>query len=168
MLIPEYFKAAARLLYERVFMPRTGSRELSGGKLTYTHPGGNEHVCLIVRAYGFICLREYGGRALSEHSAALQDDLRYHHEQRCRNAFPGYIRHDQAEVIIINEEEIIEVTANLSGRIHAGKNVKFLPARKRREYMGHHGELDPCCKIQLGAYTLLFGSDLCKIILYGL
>ena len=60
----------------------------------------------------------------------------HHHEQRGRHTFAGNIRHNQTDVIVIDQEEIVEITANLFCGRHAGKDVKLRAIGKCGEEPG--------------------------------
>ena len=62
-------------------------------------------------------------------------------------------------MILVDQEEIIEVAADLLGRVHAGIDVKLLPIREGGENAGQHIRLDPGGKGQLRADTLLLRRD---------
>jgi hypothetical protein len=46
-------------------------------------------------------------------------------------------------MIVINQEEVIKVSSDFSGRIHRRKEIKLLSLRKGRKDAGEHGSLDP-------------------------
>ena len=147
---------AVSLFQDRVLMPGIGRRDLSRGDLHNTQPDGDEHLDLITGAEGFIGLVEDLCRGLSEHGAALQNDLGNHHEQGCRNAFPADIRHDHAQMIIVDQEEVVEITPDLLGRIHRRIQVKLPPVREGRENMRQHAALDQVGHLQFRADAFLF------------
>ena len=82
---------------------------------------------------------------------------RDHHEQCGGHALAGDVRHDQAKVIVIDQEEIVEIAADLLGGRHAGVDVKFVPIRESREGMGQHGSLDVRRQLQFVLDPLPFG-----------
>ena len=65
-----------------------------------------------------------------------------HHEQSTGNALAGNIRNQECQMCVINQEEIIEVTADLFSRIHGRIHIKFLPFGERREDIGQRVCLD--------------------------
>ena len=86
----------------------------------------------------------------------LEQKLRYHHKQGCRHTLTRYISYYHAQMIVIYKIEIIEIPADLLGRCHGGIDLKFMPVREGRKYIGKDRRLYPSCDIQLGSYTLAF------------
>ena len=68
---------------------------------------------------------------------------RQHHEKGSGNALAGYVADDQAQVILINQEEVIQVAADLPGRGHGGIEIELMSVRERRENLGQEAGLDP-------------------------
>ena len=62
-------------------------------------------------------------------------------------------------MILINKEEIVEVAADLSGRIHHSVNVELSALRESRENTGQHALLDLVGHVQLRADPLLLRGD---------
>ena len=60
-------------------------------------------------------------------------------------------------MIVIDQEKIIEIAADLLGGRHAGVDVKFTPFREGREGVGQHGGLDVRRQLQLVLDPLAFG-----------
>ena len=69
-----------------------------------------------------------------------------HHKQGCRNAFSGYIRNDQPQMIVVDQKEVIEISADFLGRCHGCKNVKFFSVRERRKLFGKRAFLNTHCQ----------------------
>ena len=63
----------------------------------------------------------------------FDQSLRNHHKERRRNPLAGDIRHHKSDPVIINLEEIVEISAHLFGRFHTGIKVYFFDIRKGRE-----------------------------------
>ena len=58
-------------------------------------------------------------------------------------------------MILVNEEEIIEVSADLARRRHGGKDVKLLPLREGRKDVRQHIRLNARGESKLDAEALL-------------
>ena len=145
-------------------MARVRGRDRTGADLQNTRPDRHEHILLITGADGFVGLDQNISGALSQHGAALEDDLGNHHEQGRRYTLAADIRHDHTQVVGVDQEEIIEITADFSGRFHRRVNIKFPAPRERREYVGQHTVLDPVGHLQLCADPFLLPGDLGNIL----
>ena len=62
-------------------------------------------------------------------------------------------------MIVIDQEEIIEIAADLSGRIHRRVDIEFAPLREGREDAREHALLDLIGHVQLRADPLLLRGD---------
>ena len=148
MLALYYLKLLSRSHQRRVLMTRIGSHQFAGGKLKDPQPYSKEHILLIVFTDGFICSCQYLCRRIHEHRRVLDHDLGSHHEQSSGNSLSGHVGHDHAEMIFINQKEVVEVSSHLSGRFYRCVYLEFISVRIRRENAGHHGQLDPLGHIQ--------------------
>ena len=63
-------------------------------------------------------------------------------------------------MVIINKEEVVEITANLLCGCHCGIDVEFLPLRECREHIRQHIRLNFSCTLKFGTDTLLLCSNL--------
>ena len=66
-------------------------------------------------------------------------------------------------MVIICQEEVIEVSSYLPGRLHHGKQLKFLPLRERRKVMRKHARLYLARHMELVAYPFAFGALLVQL-----
>ena len=140
-------------------MPRVRSRDLAGAQVAHAEPGRDEHVLAVVRADLLVHRAEGLGRAGPAEHIVLHKDLGDHHEQRRGHALARDVRHHQAQVIVIDQEEVIEIAADLLGRVHGGVDIEFVAVREGREDAGQHVRLDARGQRQLGADALLLGRD---------
>ena len=150
-------------LDDRILMTGIGGRQSACGNFKNAEPDGHEHLDLIVGAECFVGLGENIGSRSAEHCTALQNGLGNHHKQRCRNALSGDVGNDETEMIFVDQEEIIEVSADLSGRLHNRIDIKLMPVRVRRECMRQHGRLNFGCQCQFRADAFFFGGDLQQV-----
>ena len=90
--------------------------------------------------------------------------LGYHHKQCRRDAFAGHIRDHDPEMILIDQEEVIKVSAYLFCRLHCCVNIKFTAFRKRREDLRQHIRLNLGRHIKLCTDPLLLCRDLCDVL----
>ena len=66
-------------------------------------------------------------------------------------------------MIFVDQEEIIEISADLPGRTHGGINIEFPSVRERREDTRKHTVLNPVRHMKLCTDALLFPCDLSYI-----
>ena len=71
-------------------------------------------------------------------------------------------------MIVIDQEEVKEVSSDLPGGIHARVYVEIRALRKRRKYARKHRYLYPVGKLKLGAYAFIlpcYVFDTCKVVI---
>ena len=141
--------------HDRVLVSCVRRGHFAGTDLEDTQPDCDKHLHLIIRTKGFIGFGQNLARRPAKHRAALQNDLGDHHKQRCRHAFSADVRHDDAQMIFIDQEKVVEVAADFSGRIHDRIDVEFFSLREGRENAGQHALLDLVRHLQLRADPLL-------------
>ena len=157
VLVLEVFIVPLRMPESRIFMAGIGSLEAAGGQFQNSQPDGHKHLRIIAGADILIGSGQDLTRIITEYGNTLQDDLGSHHEQRRRHTLAGNIGDHQAQMIIINQEVIIEVTADFLGRIHGSIDIEVRPVRESREVMRQHALLNILRQGQLGSDSLLFG-----------
>ena len=91
-------------------------------------------------------------------------DLGDHHKERRRNTLTGDIRHNKSNMIVIHQEEIIEITADLFGRCHGCINIKLFALRESREQMRKLTGLDCICHPQFQLDPLFFCRDFLNLV----
>ena len=80
----------------------------------------------------------------------LDQRLGNDHEHGRRNALAGNIGDHHGQMVLVDHEEIIEVTADFLGRGHRGIDIEIIPIRKGREDVWQHVGLDRRCQVELG------------------
>ena len=139
------------LIEQQLFVSGVGVGQLAGRDLQDTEPDRHEHVLFVVfgqRGVRFLQQLLRGQRGIRLR-LRLEDRARRHHEKRRRHALTAHVRHDQREAVAVDEEEIVEVAADLSGRVHRRVDVELLILRKRRKQVRQHVRLDPGRHVQL-------------------
>ena len=81
------------------------------------------------------------------------------HEQRGGYALSGHVRHHHGQVVIVNGEEVVEVTAHLFGGVHGGVEIVFPSLGGSGEDTRQHILLDFRRHVQFRADALLFRGD---------
>ena len=143
----------------RVLMPRVDLDAFSGGELNRCQPDGDKKVRIVGFTQLVVDIGQSLTRGLPAQKVGLDEDLGGHHEQRRRHPFSGNICHDQAEVIGVSHKVVIEISAHLSCRTHAGIEADFLLAGEAVKVHGKLAGLDPACRVELRADPLFFGRD---------
>ena len=159
MPVNDQFIAAPCPPDDGVLMTCVGGNALSCGNGKDADPYGHEQHGVIPLAELLVHLAQDIGRIVSHHGLVLDQRLGDHHEQGRGHSFAGYIRNDHAQMVLIDQEEIIKITADLPGRMHERVKVKFTPVRKRGENPGQHIRLDLGGNIELSADLFLFGRN---------
>ena len=62
-------------------------------------------------------------------------------------------------MVVVDQEEVVEIPADLPRRVHDGVELKFLPVREGRKEMGQHGGLYVLRQRELRRDALPFGRD---------
>ena len=142
-----------------MFMPGIGRQSFSGRQLHNRKPYRHKQLRLVPLTELLIDVLENFRRAAAHLGTVFNERLCDHHEQSGRDALAGYVRHDQAQMIVVNEEEIIKVSADFLGRGHGGVDFKICTPRERREDPREHIGLDLRCNVQLRPDAFPLGSD---------
>ena len=140
-------------------MPGVGGEAPARGDLDHRKPYGDEELRLVALAQLLIDVFQYLRGALAELGAVFDQGLRDHHEQRRGHALAGNVRHHKAQVIVVHQEKVVKIAADLLGRGHGGVEVKLRPLREGREDPRQHIRLDLGGDVQLRADALLFGGN---------
>ena len=72
----------------------------------------------------------------------MDQDHGRHHKQGCRNTLAADIRNDHGQMIIINQEEIIKISAHFPGGQHRRVNIELRTVRKCGKLAWQHIVLD--------------------------
>ncbi len=147
------------MAYERIFMPRVGAGQPARGQFQYAKPHRHEHLRSVVLAQLGIGRGQDLRRGAAQARPVIDDVLGRHHEQRRGHALVGHVRDDQDQVVVIHHEEIVEITADLLGRFHAGIEVEFRAIREGRELPGQRGALNSRSRVQLCFDALALRGD---------
>ena len=150
----------------RIFMTGICTLHLSGRKIDDTDPYGYEHLRIISFAKRIVGAVQDCRRRLAGFRKAADRSLGTHHEQCCRDTLSGYIRDHQGQLVLIDEEEVIEVSAHLFCRIHGCIDLKIIP--REFEICRKRGCLNGTCEFQLLLDPLLRCIDVALQDLHGL
>ena len=136
-------------------MARVGRLQFPGPQVQDAEPDGHEHLLLVILADPVVRRLQDFPRAHTGHRDILDHDLGGHHEQRRGNALAAHVRHDQRQMVVIDQEEVVEVAAYFLRRLHRRVNVKFRAVRECREHARQHICLDAGRQRQFRADALL-------------
>ena len=142
-------EGAVRTPENGIFVSGVGGNEFSGGDGENAEPDGDEHFHGVVLTEPLIDeFQNFRGGPAGER-AVLDECFRNDHEERRGNTFSGNICHDEGEMVVIDQVEVVEVAADLPGRLHAGEEIEFSAFREGRENRGEHGGLDAVRDVKL-------------------
>ena len=159
MFVPDETEIAVRISQHRIFMSCIGGFQPACGDLQDAQPDGNEHLLRIVLADILIHGPEHLRGTLEFFRNIVDNDHGDHHEQRRGNTFSGYVCDHERQMVIIQQVEIIEVTAHFLGRVHNGIDIEFIPFRERRKLIGKRIGLDARCQGKFCADAFSFRRD---------
>ena len=103
---------------ERILMAGARSRDAAGGDFIDAEPHRHEHRRRVALQNGAVGECEHFRRRVLFLGKVLDHVLAHHHEQGCWNTLAGNIGNREAEVIVVEIEEIVEVAPDLPGRLH--------------------------------------------------
>ena len=152
-------EALAGLPHGRELVPGVGRDDLAGLDVQHAEPDRDEHLLPVVGADLAVDRLEHLRGAAARHGVVLHKDLRDHHKERRGHALARHVGDDDAEVRLVDEEEVVEVAADLLGRVHRGVDVEFAAVGEGGEDIGQHICLDARGERELRADALLFGGD---------
>ena len=133
---------AVRRSDDRIFMPGVGGNDLPGRDLQHAEPGGDEHLLVIALADGGIGPLQHFCRRDAHLRKVLQQDFGHHHEERRGHTLARDVGNHETEVVLVNQEEVVEVAADLFRRVHGGVDVKLRPVGEGRIDVRQHVRLD--------------------------
>ena len=106
-------------------------------------------------------------RCAAHHRPVTDQDISYHHKQCSGDSLARNISDYQSQMILIDQEEIVEITAHLPCRCHGSKDIQVFPVRERREYIGNGIFLDSAGQGKFCSDPFLLGSNGSKVIHIG-
>ena len=158
VLILEHTEPAVLTPEYGILVSGVGAGQKSGIQIQNAQPHRDEHLGLVV----FADLGIYRVQDFTRASALLRpivdEDFGRHHEQRRGNALIRDIRDQKSQMAVVDQEEVIEISAHFFGRRHAGIEVEVLSFGEGRENMRQHGFLDLGRRTKLCADTLFLGG----------
>ena len=155
-------ESALPAVKDRVLMTGAGRNKLSGRNRQDAQPDGHEHGVLISFAEAVVDIAEdFSRSAASVREGDIFDQgLGNDHEESCGHALARDIRHDQSQMVVVDQEKVIEIASHLFGGIHDGIEIKLLPFRKCREMVGQHIDLNIRGDREFGIQALFFCGDI--------
>ena len=141
-----------------------GRGQLPGGNLQNPEPDCDKHFLAVVRTDDLIDGFQHLSRAFSVHDSVFHNDFGNRHKQGAGDAFSGNIGDDKTEVVIVDQEEIVKITAHFLCGIHQRIEIELFPLRERRKHIRKHGCLNTGRKGELCSDLLLFRGNTGQMI----
>ncbi len=88
-----------------------------------------------------------------------------HHKEGCRDPLSADVCHDKPHFCLTEHKEVIEVSADLPGRLHGSINIKICPVREGREAVRQHVRLNAVGEGEFRMDSLFLSRHLCQIFL---
>ena len=167
VLIPEELEPAAPPAYGGVLVAGVRGRDAAGGDLVDAEPDGDEHLRVVVLAELVVDGLEYLPGRRAHLRAVLEQGLGDDHEERGGHALAGDVGDHEREMVLVHEEEVVEVAADLLGGGHGGVDVELAALREGGEDAGQHARLYLRRHVQLRAYPLLLRRDAREVVYIG-
>ena len=145
-------------------MSGIGTDHSAVSKIQNSKPHRHKHLGLAVPAGVVVDIGEDLGRGTALLGPVVDENLGRHHEQRSRQTFVRYVRNDQGQMIVVNQEKVVKVAADRPGRIHAGIKFKFRMIGKGGERVRQHGDLQVFRHVHFRSDALTLGRDVRKIL----
>ena len=127
----------------------------AGAQLNDRHPHRHKQFRVVSVTQLVVHVVQDLSRLLTQLRPVLDQRLGNRHEQRRGYALAAHVRHNHAQVIIVQHVEVVEVSADFFCRIHRGIDVKVSSFRERRENTRQHIRLDLCGNVQFRADAFL-------------
>ena len=116
---------------------------------------GHEHGVYRLSAQQLVSLGDTDIRAVSLQSDGSDEGPADSHEDGSRHALSAHISHDNANVLVVNAEEVVEVASHILGRVHQRCQVELmLILGEGREYPGQDSLLYLTSHSQVGLQRL--------------
>ena len=147
------------MLDHRALVTGVRAGKLARRKLQHAEPHRDEHGLAVHRADCLVRRLEHARGAVEALGGILGDDHRGHHEQGRWDALAAHIGNHERKMVMVDEEEIVEVAADLLGGIHAREELELGALGEGRKDVGQHVGLDARREVELGADALAIGRD---------
>jgi len=102
-------------------------------------------------------------RSFSDICLILKPGFGIHHKKSSRYAFSRHIGNHQNDVVLIQKEEIVKISAYFLGRIHRSVKIKFSASGKSRKCGRQHFSLNTICHTELRGYFFFFSSNVLNL-----
>ena len=104
---------------------------------------GDEHRIERFARQHAVCLHRRTDRVETARAGEAQQGVAHRHEERGRHTLAGDIRHGEADVALVDAEEVVEVAADILSRTHGGMDVYLRrEVGEGRELAREDGKLD--------------------------
>ena len=103
-----------------------GVDELAGPDVHDADEQGHEHAVLVVDAELVVEVRDDAGGRTIVGRARFDQRLRHRHEQGRRHALARYVADAEADAVLVDEVEVVEITRHLAGRLQHRENGELV------------------------------------------
>ena len=159
MAIGHQLVPAVRPAQRGMLVTGVGDDSLSRLEINYRKPDGHEELCSVSFEELVVHVVKDLGRTSTHQGPVLYKGLGNDHEQCSRHSLSGYIGDHKCKMVLVNKEEVVEVSSDLPCRNHRGIDIELASLRIRREYAGKHVGLYLGGNVELGTNSLLLRSD---------
>ena len=151
--------AAIGVLEVGVGVTPVGVLQLPGFRVENAQEQGDEHAAGVVLADLVIDPGDDTGGGVVIRGSRLDHGLGHGHEQGGGDPLAGDVSHADAQFITFDKEVVVEIPADLAGRLQQAVNVKLVPVGKSGEGIRHHTQLDIAADIELLLHAFLLPVD---------
>ena len=130
-------------------MPGVGIAEQTCPQIEKSHPGGHKHTGVVAFAQLAVGAGKYLVDLQTGLGKALQHGFGRHHKQGGGNSFAGNVGNHKGQRVLIQQIEVIKISAHFFGGLHQGVDAEIIPLGIRREHGGQGRMLDLPGKLQL-------------------
>ena len=143
----------------RMLVTGVRSDTAAGGYLDHRAPHCYKHLRGVISLYQ---LSVHAFKSLAGSVARLKtvfdQSLGDHHKERCGDTLARYVRHHHSEVVVIHQEKIVKVAADLLCGVHGRVDVKLIAFGKRGENTRQHVFLNSGSHSQIAVSHCLLTS----------
>ena len=141
-------------------MPGIGGRQFTCGDFQNPQPYRDEHFLRIACTDLAVYKLQGPGRTLFTHGRVTEKRRRHHHEKGGRNSFSGHISDHQSQMVFVDQEKVVKISADFFGRLHGCINVELRAVRKWGKFFGKRIGLDFGGQAEFGFDPFLFKRQL--------
>ena len=151
-------------------MSCVGVTQFPCSNVQQTAKDGDKHHGVVFEAQFLIHMGEDFRRVEVRSGRTFHQSFGGGHEKGCRNSLARNVPDRKKQLIVVQHEEVIKISAYFLGRDQRGENIEFAPFRKGRESLRQKTHLDCAGDLQFALVSFLGGGcfgKVCDIFLQG-